>query len=761
MIRLLKTNLVFTILFLIAGCQSSDEKRDNYFKSGEKYLAEKKFEEATIELKNAILIDDDYVPAHLALGRLFQATGDIPKAMASFRKVAELDEKNAEARIQLGRYLLGVGSEANLEPLKQTREMAEQVLKVDSSNIEARVLLGNAYSGEGENGKAIKELEVATSQDPNHLRAALSLGAAQLRGNETEEAEKTFKDALAKHPDSIEALLTFATFLISANRAAEAEPHYRKAFDLDPANPRSLYPLAGYYVSVKRMAEAEGVFVESIKRKPGEREPLWGLSNFYSQQGQPTKSANTLFSLLKIFPGDHAAQLKLADLYLNGRDTAKAEEIIRPLLAKNKNDAEAHQLLGRLLRARNEPDKALEEFDTALKLDDSLIPSHIEKANFLLLKGDLDGAQKQLIAAQAHDRNDPLVRGFLAKILALQQKPKEALAQAQEVLATMPNNEDAIVARGDAFARLGKLQDSKKEFQKLLELRPNYPYYYQRLGAVEAELGETAPALLHLRKAVELKPDLMVAVKDMLLLLLKGKQHDAALAELDKLSRTVARKDAIENFRGQVYLAKGDVPAAENAFRKAIEANPKSYEAYLSIAEIKLRYQNLPQAIKEVDQLIAKDAGFAPAFFLKGYYLDVSGDSAGAVASYRKALALDPGNPLVNNNIAWLLSESDQGLDEALTLALKAKKNAPDDTEVADTLGWIYYKKKRYTLAVDELLFSVKNSVKPDAEHYNRLGLAYFANGDLPAAKETFRKALLLNPVFPGSEDARRILQTK
>src|SRR5436190_749371 len=121
------TTLFVIILFLMAGCQSADQKRDKFFKSGEKYLADKKYEEATIQLKNAIQVDHDYVPAHVALGKVFQATGDVPNAIASFRKAAELDDKNIEARIQLGRYLLGVGSAANPEPLKQTQEIAGQI----------------------------------------------------------------------------------------------------------------------------------------------------------------------------------------------------------------------------------------------------------------------------------------------------------------------------------------------------------------------------------------------------------------------------------------------------------------------------------------------------------------------------------------------------------------------------------------------------------------------------------------------------------
>jgi tetratricopeptide (TPR) repeat protein len=47
------------------------------------------------------------------------------------------------------------------------------------------------------------------------------------------------------------------------------------------------------------------------------------------------------------------------------------------------------------------------------------------------------------------------------------------------------------------------------------------------------------------------------------------------------------------------------------------------------------------------------------------------------------------------------------------------------------------------------LLFSVNNRQKPAAENYYRLGMAYYAKGDLMLAKQTLRKALELDPKLP------------
>ena len=157
--------------------------------------------------------------------------------------------------------------------------------------------------------------------------------------------------------------------------------------------------------------------------------------------------------------------------------------------------------------------------------------------------------------------------------------------------------------------------------------------------------GDSAAALAHFRKAVELKPDFIAAINDIVYLHLKGKQFDAALAELDRLSKLPsAPQDEIHRFRGQVYLAKGDASAAEREFRKAIELNPQNYQTYIMLGQLNMQRNNIPQALKEVDQLIARNNKLGPAFLLKGYYLQVAKDIPGAMANYRKALELDPQN---------------------------------------------------------------------------------------------------------------------
>ena len=78
---------------------------------------------------------------------------------------------------------------------------------------------------------------------------------------------------------------------------------------------------------------------------------------------------------------------------------------------------------------------------------------------------------------------------------------------------------------------------------------------------------------------------------------------------------------------------------------------------------------------------------------LLGTIYDYKGQHQQANEQYQKALAINPNSALAANNLAWNYVEYGGNLDVALALAQTAKAQLPDIPGIADTLGWIYYKK--------------------------------------------------------------------
>ena len=124
-----------------------------------------------------------------------------------------------------------------------------------------------------------------------------------------------------------------------------------------------------------------------------------------------------------------------------------------------------------------------------------------------------------------------------------------------------------------------------------------------------------------------------------------------------------------------------------------------------------------------------------------------------------RALGLEPNAAVAANNLAWLYASSGENLDAALQLAQAATRVLPADGNVADTLGYVYYKKDMPRLAIPAFRASVAQ--EPDNPIYQaHLGLAYAQAGELANARTHLTAALRLKANFDGAEEARSVLSS-
>ena len=136
---------------------------------------------------------------------------------------------------------------------------------------------------------------------------------------------------------------------------------------------------------------------------------------------------------------------------------------------------------------------------------------------------------------------------------------------------------------------------------------------------------------------------------------------------------------------------------------------------------------------------------------------DMDNKRAEAEKAYTATLAIDGQAAVAANNLAWLYVDSNRNLDQALQLAQTAVAALPDEPNVNDTLGWIYYKKDMYPQALDALRHSVdKDPANASAQYH--LGLTCVRLNDWDAGRKALKEALRLSPKFEGAADAQKTL---
>jgi tetratricopeptide (TPR) repeat protein len=214
------------------------------------------------------------------------------------------------------------------------------------------------------------------------------------------------------------------------------------------------------------------------------------------------------------------------------------------------------------------------------------------------------------------------------------------------------------------------------------------------------------------------------------------------------------------------YLLLGDLltknkqfPEALQAYQKVQELAPDNPQGYILSARILNHLGKIDETIAQYDELLQKNPDSVAGLMGLATAYEVQGKLTEAKAKYTRALEIQPNLPAASNNLAWLLaSEEGADLGEALRLAMQAKQALPDQPHIADTLGWVHYKRQSYALAISQFKQALDNRPDDPIIQYH-LALALYGNGDKQEAIASMEKALAGENKFAERVEAEALLQ--
>ena len=196
---------------------------------------------------------------------------------------------------------------------------------------------------------------------------------------------------------------------------------------------------------------------------------------------------------------------------------------------------------------------------------------------------------------------------------------------------------------------------------------------------------------------------------------------------------------------------------AEASLKKTLELDPNFVSAYQLLATTYVSAQKLGKATEQLEGLLTNKPRDISSLMLLGTIYEQAKDFDKARQAYEKLLAVNSLFVPALNNLAYLYAERLGQLDKGHDLARKARSLATENSYVADTLGWILYKRKEYREAVTLLQDSASMSPSiPEIQFH--LGKAHYMMGQTEPAKLAFQRALSSPDSFEGKEEAQRHL---
>lgn len=747
-----------TAATLIATCALSGCKHDpnlqkqKYLESGKRYEKEGKYREATIQLSNALKVDHNFAPAHYELAKTYLQLGSMIAAYQELQRTVSLDPGNLQARLDLGNMLLAGGLP------DKAKEQARAVLAAQPNNPDADALLAHVAQKQGDNTQALALIQQAVNLDPKRSSFHTSLGVLQATTPGSDKSgEGELQEAIALNAKDASARIAFAELLAKKGDLSGAEQQMQAAVQANPQDLQARALLAALYLKENNQGKAEQTLIQATRDMPDKDQPAALLLSFYGHNNQLTQAETTFADLHGSLPKSAPIATEYARTLLMQGKYDQARGVLKDVDKTSSGKPEVERLDADLLMHDGKPNDAL----TLLQKAVSGAPDDVRLR--LMLAQVASGLGKPAVAetnlreaARLDPRNLEAARGLAA--IAFSHADFGQLNQlATQTITLHPEAPDGYLWRGAAEAKQQQLSDADNDFQTALKKDPNNATATLDLGELRLAQKRTAEGRALLEQTLARNPNQLLALNLLVSADLQEKQPEKAMALVQAQIARSPNNPALYADFGALQLQQKDLPGAQASAQKALAIN-KGFEPALQVyAQSQLAQGNTDGAISTWQQWFTDHPDDARAAMLLGTLEETKGDLGKAIDYDKKALQLDPAQAAAANNLAYLMVETNQNSDVALSYAETARRLMPNSPDTADTLAWVYYHKGTYSLARDLLTDAVKAEPNNAAIHYH-LGMTYSRLGNKTDASAELKRATELGSDTQTGKDAAEAL---
>src|SRR5260221_4314609 len=230
---------LFTILvaavLLIAACTTPEKAKAQHVARGQALLKDKKFQEASLEFRNALQIDEKLDDCNWGLANAYEGLQRYQEAFEEMKQVAILDANNLDVRVRLGNYYL-MGGKQSPTAVSEAERLAKEVLQKDGNHIEGHILMGSVLFAQDHKPEAFAELNRAIEIDPKRVESYLSLARFHAQSNDPTTAESIYQRAISVNGSSALAHYEYGKVLVHIQRLDNSATEIPKNVHADGAN---------------------------------------------------------------------------------------------------------------------------------------------------------------------------------------------------------------------------------------------------------------------------------------------------------------------------------------------------------------------------------------------------------------------------------------------------------------------------------------------------------------------------------------------
>src|SRR5439155_15740056 len=363
-----KGRAVFLSLALVLASEA--RAQEEALRRAARLDAEQKCEEAERYYREAFAAAPSSPAVLNNAGNHYLVCGQPEKARASFERLLKITPAHANANLQLARLAA---------EQKEGARALEYLARVKDSAPAVSLLRAEALHWAGKRADAVAILDGLEKEADKDPRVQFAFGITCARIGLYERAEVAFNAVLVTSPDEFELLFNLGRAAARAQHYDRAQRALEVALKLQPNDVDTLFELGRAHAATQDYARAVFVLAQARQLAPKRPDILLALARAAEDAGYYGDSALAYDEYLQIQPDDTVRRDR-ARAY--GYTVTRLDEGLKELawyVQKHPDDPIGYYDLAQFSWA-TDPQKALDQLSTALRLDPRFVAARYNRA---------------------------------------------------------------------------------------------------------------------------------------------------------------------------------------------------------------------------------------------------------------------------------------------------------------------------------------------------------------------------------------------
>lgn len=745
-------------LLLLTSCSQSPQK---LISVANKYHQQKKYKEASILYQKAITKDKTNAEAYYREGLNLLDDRNPGEASKYFRRAIDLKPDNVDAETKLAEIYLqayAYDSKKFKALLPEIRDLTAKILQRQPNSFNGLRLQALVYLADKDKDKALEYFARANQIKPYsrdvmgwYAETLVSVGRddeaeALLRGmiahdknwdaaydllfmqynnrRQPDKAEAILRERVQNEPTSAAARQNLANYLASSGRFPDGEAVLRQAAD-DPKDfPNGHELLGDFYFRGKKFDQALQQYqAGAAADQKNALRYQQRIIAVYTITGRRDEAVALAKKLVAGNPKNAASNEMYASLLLQTEaqaDTSKSLAELQALVKNNPSDPVLHVDLARGYFALNNTDKALSEALEAIHLSPKAMPPRIVACRIYEDRGEHAKALEQTDVILAAEPRNPEARLVRARALIGINEADKAQPELEELVKEFPQMNDPRLQLADLYLAERQYDKAAEEFDHVWKSTPPDNRGFVGLQGVKLAQGHADEAISAMQDVVNKNPKIL------------GYRYQLANFQASGGAQVLSSNP---NRAKQLFQE-----AADN-YKEILKTTTNSTDVWLRLGTLQRQLGQFDAALASFEQASNASPRNPAPLLNQATLLETLGKKKEAIDAYNKVLGVDSQNALAMNNLAFLNAETGTNLDQAMTYAERAKKQFPNNPDITDTLGYVYYQKNLNNEAVRIFRQIVQDHPQNPTFHFH-LAMALLKQGDKEGARSEAEKAL-------------------